>query len=141
MFMILNSRRLNAMVLIAGVLVVGLGLYIAFQPEEAEATHSSLLCLFRLHRVSGTSHFATTMGSTGRTFPIHGVTCSRPGCKTRKTHTYKEYKQKNYTFTDYEHASVYSTSTPPYLALSWSYCHMHTSTSYSTYWKIERCAP
>ena len=129
MFMI--SRSLKATLPIVGFLVVSLGLIVAFQPEEAEATHSSISCLIKKHRVLGRPSITVTGSSyTGKT-RNKDTTCS--DCyglpprrhKQRQKIIYFDYK------IDYEHASWGSSS--------WSFCHTHSGSSSKEQWVTVRC--
>lgn len=130
MFMVLNSRRLKAMVLIAGVLVVSLGLIITFQPEEAEATHSSISCLVKEHNILSSSTTVTGSSYTGKTRTKNTYCFFCYGCPNPRTHT---QKQKiiyfNYVI-DYEHRYPFG---------SWSFCHTHSGSSSREQWVTVSC--
>ena len=130
MFMILNSRRLKAMVLIAGVLVVSLGLIVTFQPEEAEATHSSISCLVKEHNILSSSTTVTGSSYTGKTRTKNTYCFLCYGCPNPRTHT---QKQKIIYFDyaiDYEHRYPFG---------SWSFCHTHSGSSSREQWVTVSC--
>lgn len=130
MSMMLKSRSLKVTLFIVGVLVVSLGLIVAFQSREAEATHSSISCLIKQHDVLSSSITVTGSSSTGkkRTKSTYCSTCY--GCPNPRTHT---QKQKIIYFDyviDYEHRYPFG---------SWSFCHTHSGSSSREQWVTVSC--
>ena len=132
MFMMLKSRSLKAMVLIAGILVVGLGMYSAFQAQDAAANNSSWSCLIMYDRIYLSSSFLIGSKYTGKTRIKSAINCSDcRGVAGGRRHTQRQ-KISSYTYSHHwEHRWP--------LSSTWSYCHIHTGTSSRTDWVTVRC--
>lgn len=130
MFTMLTSRSLKVMVLIVGFLVAGLGLYVAFQVQDAEATHSSLTCLIKQHRPAGTTYsYSNTPTGNTRT---KNMNCSDCRGQPKKSHTQHEVLSTTYTHDHHEHKYIWEST--------WSYCHAHVwASSWSYIWVTQHC--
>ena len=122
MFTMLSLSRLKAILLIAGVLFVGLGMYAGFQVQEADA--HSWSCLFRKHKVE-TDEDAIDWEKTTDWKTQHS-NCSNCIGSPKKTHFVWKWYYHYFETKYYYHGD--------------SYCHKHgPNRKKSTYWRLEKC--
>lgn len=127
----LTSRSLKARALLIGTLTVSLGMYAAFQIDDAEATHSSWLCIFRQHSSSGTTTYpATETIATGTS----NTNCPECSGQPAKKHDTEQRQTYIITAEVWRHKSISGNT--------WSSCHNHELSkafSGSPFWVTIRC--
>ena len=129
MFMILNSRRLKAILLSAGVLFVGLGMYVGFQFQKAEANDSSISCVVKIDDMWAEDRDMTS--STLLRCDVVYMNCpSCPGYESRP-HDGCQYEQEWDVEEFYRHRWPWSSN--------WSACHVHDTTLTLTVWETYNC--
>ena len=110
--MFVNKRRLKVALLVIGFLVIGLGMYAAFQEQEVVAhTPTTVNCGLNTHQ-----NFATS-GTYREYLGVEGNTEACPYCGSQAYVTWKIYKVSEYSGYDTMH-------TPPNIA-DWNLCHGH----------------
>ena len=129
--MFATKGRLKVSLLVVGVLVVGLGMYGAFQLQEVEANNSSWSCVIMVDRIYLSTSVLLGSSYTGktRTRETNCFNCRRAP-RTYK-HTQKEKVSSHSYAHHWEHRWPWSSS--------WSYCHIHTGISSRVDWKTVRC--
>ena len=122
------ERLLKAMLLVVGVLAVGLGLYAAFQIQEADA-HNPFICTIldaSQHKPypGNPYHSTTTTNLSQRS--ISG-TCG----VCRGSATLTSWRQRIKVKTERKYKHLVTANPNQYF---WSYCHSHSSTKVSYQW-------
>ena len=129
--MLATKGWMKVTLLVVGVLVVGLGMYVGVQVQDAEATHSSFSCNFKVHDVVSRIKNSTFSHYTGGA-RIKLTTCSQCApCYPSSAH-----EQLEATF-DYELHTTYKHRWP--LSTSWDHCHTHTDTGTEERWLTVLC--
>ena len=128
------NGRLKVSLLVVGVLVVGLGIYGAFQVQEATANNSSSSCLIKIDKISATVltavHYDGYTGNERWSSPTTCYVCA--GFYPPAKHREAEYK-KDYNYYDvWKHRWPWSTS--------YDHCHTHYySNVVEITWYIQPC--
>ena len=110
----LTRRSFKTTLCIVAALAIGLGLIAAFQVDDAAATHSSWLCIFRQHSSAGTTTYTST--ETVRTVKTK-MNCANCTGQAAKNHERKEKQTYSIVAEIWRHKAI-SGST-------WSSCHNH----------------
>ncbi len=131
MFRMLSSRGLKAVVLLIGTLTVSLGMYEAFQIDNAEATHSSWTCIFKEHKSAGTVTYSAT-----ETIATGTSTTNCPECSGQPAKKHQTEQKQVYIITAevWRHKSISGNT--------WSSCHNHElskALSGSPFWVTIHC--
>lgn len=129
----LATRSLKITLFVVGFLVVGLGLYAAFQVQEAEATHSSISCLVKEHNILSSSSITVTGSSyTGKTRIKKKIKCGDCyGTPWPPADHVQNQKIIYFDYViDYEHRYPFG---------AWSFCHTHSGSSSREQWVTVRC--
>ena len=130
--MFATKGRLIATICIVGFLVAGLGMYGAFHPKKAEATHSSWTCIFKTHKSSGQRSYYSTQ-ATGRK-GTKTTNCSECSGQPAKKHKTKQVQPYSIVDEPFKHK--------PISGGSWSSCHTHQiskNPAGSSYWVTLPC--
>ncbi len=115
---------------IVGVLVVSLGMFAAFQIQDAAADHSSLSCLVKIDKIYLTVAYIRSDGPTGKT-RMKNTTCLNCITSIEHAHMQREYEMVIDAEYHYKHRYLGSSS--------WSYCHAHCKTLYPKRWATVLC--
>lgn len=111
------NKKLTGTVLIVVTMAVMFGLQITFPSQTAEATHSSSLCTYKLHRSYGMSVTKQIGVSSGHVTVV--TNCSDCAGSSPTSHRVEILYDKETVKIWYEHKYL--------IGLSWSDCHVHNS--------------
>ena len=122
--------RLKVALLVVGVLVVGLGMYTAFQVQEVEANNSSASCFLKSHISFVLQYTVLSRFSTGATQKVKTICTDCWAFYPPHDHTYKQYIENRYEQRDYDHK---------WPGQFWEPCHLHAGTVFVSKWEIQNC--
>ena len=126
-----TKGRLKVTLFVVGFLVVGLGMYMGVQVQDAEATHSSFSCIFKVHKVVSRIKHSSFNHYTGGS-RTKSTTCSNCApCYPSSNHTQLEAVFDYTKHTTYKHRQLWHTYYSP--------CHTHTDTGTEKRWLTVVC--